>query len=396
MDNYLSFRRRTGAVASSDECLRSADDSPHNIVGNAKSLPVHLPFIWPESRLLSGLAGYEHRPPSRKHFMHADLISGLIVGADDGTINWIDELLRLEQQPRLRLVIVVVPAGPTREDHLRALDMLRHSHSGATNQPDIRVLPMPSDVDGDCRRSKLPPTVIQSHNSQTGRTVLSIGSVGDAGQDSYPLGGLNFVFQPDDALRDAWRRWFQYVFSSAAPLTAETLAIPHLVPAQGDPDAVRQWEAFEQSCRTQMEATNGGPGVDIETGEVTTDMDGRTELPRVIYNRIGAPDLTAHAPDENWNQPLSLLTRSARALRESFTDHYFPRNFVRLSFAIDDFRKACNVFDDQVTEMNQTTKPMEELKLLDEILGLDLSAKEKCQAVWRLIKGGKHSSESSS
>jgi hypothetical protein len=40
---------------------------------------------------------------------------------------------------------------------------------------------------------------------------------------------VNFVFQPDDAMKDAWRRWFQYVFSSAAELTEDTLQIPDLV-----------------------------------------------------------------------------------------------------------------------------------------------------------------------
>jgi hypothetical protein len=47
--------------------------------------------------------------------------------------------------------------------------------------------------------------------------------------------------------------------------------------------------------------------------------------PKAAYNRVGAPDLTVTAPDENWNQPLSLLERSARVLRKSLTDVYFQR-----------------------------------------------------------------------
>lgn len=547
------------------------DDTKSNDMAADGLIPVKVPFIWPDARVLSGLADYQDHPPSRQFFKEAELISGLIVGTDDGTVRWIDELLRLKSPPRLCLVVVLIPAGPTREEHLQAIDMLRQSTGGAASPLDIRLLPLPSDVDGDCRRPMLPPTIIQAHNTQTGRTVMGIGSVGDSGHDRGFPGGLNFVFQPDDTLRDAWRRWFQYAFSSASRLTAETLKIPYLVPAQGDPDAALQWAAFERACMEKSGVSSRGPSVDIETGEVITDTDGQdtvpwddgqTQLdplalefqqvyangwlvtvdeatrikpltvpvkaallgqqaartvgtvkqkqsfslqvleddvekhiencrkigdlielltyplsqgnrwlpvaakdllekdlelrnaeghralakalggditkyvaerqasirgdlnnmykqlgqgdavpsdklqlvlhtvevrlrqalearitPRVVYNRIAAPDLTAGAPEENWSQPLSLLSRSARALRESFTDIYFPRNFARLSFKEDDFRKACNVFDDKVTQPENKSKAAEELKLIDEILDANSSAREKCHAIWRLSRG---------
>src|SRR5271166_2310738 len=382
---------------------------------------------------------------------------------------------------------------------------------------------------GDSNRSIWPPTVVQGHNTQTGRTVISIGSVGDAGSDQVFLGSLNFVFHPDDALRDAWRQWFQFVFSSAVPLSTDTLQIPHLLPAKGDAEASRLWEAFELVCKRDDGAETATPTVDPETGEVITDPKGqvvvawdegataldplarvfqqvygngclvtvdeatrikpltipvsatllgqqaarnvgalrqrqafslqvldadvdraiekcrkvtdlmellsyplskgnrwlpdtaksllekelefrneqalkalrdalggnsierfiaiRTEsirkdlnemyrqlgqgnevpddklkivlndinlrltqalntriTPRAVYNRIGAPDLTVYAPDENWNQPLSILVRSSRILRESLTDPYFTRRFTGMSFLEKDFREACDVF----------------------------------------------------
>jgi len=42
---------------------------------------------------------------------------------------------------------------------------------------------------------------------------------------------LNLVFKPDDAVRDEWRRWFQYMFDVSAPLNTETCDIPQLTPA---------------------------------------------------------------------------------------------------------------------------------------------------------------------
>jgi hypothetical protein len=400
---------------------------------------------------------------------------------------------------------------------------------------------------------------------------MSIGSVGDAGCDNILLGSLNLVFHLDDALRDAWRRWFQYVFTKAAPLKEGTLQIPYLVPAKGDPEAARQWEAFELACQ---ELSSGGPSptVDPETGEVKSDADGRVVMPwdegktaldplarafhqvysngwlvtideasrikpltipvkatllgqksertigalkqkqsfslrvlddsvdkaiekcrkvtdvvellsyplsqgnrwlpegakgllerelesrneqgkkalrdalggndikqfianrnasirkdlnemyrqlgqgdavpneklkavlddieqrltqalntritpRAVYNRIGAPDLTANAPDENWNQPLSLLVRSTRILRESLTNSYFPRRFTGLSFSEDDFRNACNVFGDAIVADKKTKRAKDELLVIDKIQDDRKPAKEKCQQLWQLLRG---------
>jgi hypothetical protein len=88
---------------------------------------------------------------------------------------------------------------------------------------------------------------------------------------------------------------------------------------------------------------------------------GKRITPRATYNRIGAPDLTATAPEENWNQPLSLLTRSARMLRESLTDAYFQRRLSGLSFSADDFRKACDVFGDVIVAKPDTMRADGEL-----------------------------------
>src|SRR5262245_656994 len=98
-------------------------------------------------------------------------------------------------------------------------------------------------------------------------------------------GSLNFVFRPDDALRDAWRRWFQYTFTGAAPLDRATVEIP-------------QGEAVPADKRDRV--------LDDIRQRLTRALATRI-APRPLYNRISAPDLTETAPAENWNQPLSLL-----------------------------------------------------------------------------------------
>jgi hypothetical protein len=119
---------------------------------------------------------------------------------------------------------------------------------------------------------------------------------------------------------------------------------------------------------------------------LTQALDARI-TPRAVYNSIGAPDLTARAPDENWNQPLALLTRSARMLRESLTDHYFQRRFSGLSFSDADFRKACDVFDDVLAKQPDSGRAKAELDLMDDLLESGLPSKGKCLGIWQIITG---------
>jgi len=545
-----------------------------NKATNGETLPAQPPFIWPDARLLAGVANYSEYPPGLGLLTNADLISGVIVGASDVTVRWIEQVLSMQGKRRICLVLVLYPAGPTREKHLKAINMLRAAKDGGEIVIDVHVLPMSNIFDGDCELMTLPPTVLQAVDSATGRTVMSIGSVGDLGYDPLCLGSLNLVFQPDDAMRDAYRRWFQYLFSASSPLTPETCEIPHLTPAPGTPEAAALWDAFQLAC-SGHDAEPTKPAVDPETGEVTAEPngektkpwdDGKTALdplaqifqavyssgwlvtidegtrikplaipvkakllgqqaertvgaikqkqsfslqvldesvekavekcrkvtdlmellayplsqgnrwlpnaakalltkelearnekgtkalgdalggkdaesvkslierkkenirhdlnkmyrelgqgdavpedklnevlddmkarltaalnhritPRAVYNRIGTPDLTSSALDENWSQPLSLLFRSARILREFHTDPYFPRRFVGLSFSQDEFQKALDVFGDVMASKSQIDRARDELLKLDAIMEEDIPTKQKCEQVWLLIQG---------
>lgn len=540
-------------------------------------LNVQPAFIWPDSRVHAGLAAYAQSPPGRQFFVGADLVSGLVVGVDDEAIAWLDELLSAVPKIHIHLLLVLFPAGPTREAHLRSIAMLQKSLDGINKALRVHVLPMAELYGPDFKRMCLPPTVIQAHNSATGQTIMCIGSVGNAGHDPVSVGSLNFVFHPDDAIRDVWRRWFQYASSSSAPLDDTTIQIPHLVPAKGDPGAALLWETFSKACRALNGAIGTGPAVDPATGEVLRAENGemvvawdagRTALdplgqilqrvyasgwlvtvdeatrikpltipvkatllgqrsernvgalkqmqsftlqvldedvdkaiekcrkvtdvmelityplsqgnrwlpegakgllerelesknregqkilqkalggepegtrrvnnfitsraaqirkdlnemyvqlgqrgtvpddkvnavldevelrlaqalnaritPRAAYNRIGAPDLTATAPDENWNQPLSLLMRSARAMRESLTDPYFQRKFSGLSFSEIEFRIGCDVFGDVIVSNPDAARAKDELTLIDSILNEKLSSRDKCRLLWEIITG---------
>lgn len=84
-----------------------------------------------------------------------------------------------------------------------------------------------------------------------------------------------------------------------------------------------------------------------------------------------------------------MLVRSARILRESLTDSYFPRRFSGMSFVEMDFRNACNVFGDLIVAAQDTTRAKAELCMIDDIFEAEKHAKAKCKEVWCVITGSK-------
>lgn len=560
----------------------------------ADILPSQSPFIWPEARFHTGQAEYANVPPASELLTQADLVSGVVVGAAEGTVGWLHDVLNDGVERHISIVLVLYPASPTREEHLKAIHDLRNAASAGKSTLDVRVLLMDRHFGSDCARVPLPPTVIQAHCS-TGETVMSIGSVGDFGHDHVFPGSFNLVFRPDDAVRDLWRKWFQFVVAISVPLSQGTLHIPRLVPAEGQPEAALLWQEFEAACRKAVPVAETAVKVNAETGETESDAEGHpvvpwdggktaldplaqvlqkvyadgwlvtvdeatrikplaipvkakllgqeservvgavkqkqsftlqvlgddidkaiekcrkvTDLidvltfplsqgnrwlpaaarsllekelnarneegrrllctalggtvespgkaadtpeqkaaadkakdgwvkrfvaerrdkiredlngmyrqlgqgssvpedrlqsvldevetrlvqalttritPRAVYNRIGPPDLTAAAPDENWSQPLALLLRSARTFRESVSDARFSWRLSGLAFTEEEYTTACDVFGDAILAHSDMRRAKAELAALEEISAREGQTKGKCLDVWSVIKG---------
>lgn len=534
-------------------------------------LPSEPPIMWPGARWLNGLGVYLHHPPSVDLFARADLIGALLVGAGDEALQWLGGLLDGTRARRITVVLVVFPACATREEHLRQLAEWAAPRPQSKVSLDVRVLPMVDGVRGSSVRRVLPPTVVVAHDSQANWTLMSIGSVGNAGYDAPCLGSLNLVFRPDAGARDEWRRWFQYIVTRAADPNNDTVRIPGFAAAPGETEADRLWAAYERTCGAARSGEAALPKVDPETGNVLADSsgravkrwdDGRTELdsfaaelhriyvsgwlvsvdrgtharplripvkaqllgqasersvgtvtqkqsfslqvldedadrsieksrqagdllellsfqlspglrwlppaaralleqelearneqgkrslvkalgtktlgefisarrerirrdldamhrelmrgeplpadkleavlaevrsrltqaldariaPKAVYNTIDVPDLTTRADGDNWQQPLSLLAHSARALRESLTDPYFPRRFSGLSFTMEDYHRACNVFGDAAIAAPDAQIAVRELAALKQILESEAPCRTQCMGIWQLIR----------
>jgi len=549
----------------------NADDvqSPHIL--DKQQLDQQPSFIWPEARWHAGLADYSPKPPFATVLQKADLIAGVLVDSADKTIHWLQELLGRPGTVRLRLVLITYPACPTREEHLLALKLLQGQESSEEKDVQIRVLPLESIFGPDSRKATLPPTMLLSHQFTINESWLCLGSVSDSGHDDIHVSSFNVVFKPDDGLRDAWRRWFQYLFEKAVPLTTETVRIPHLVPPPGDPEAAELWAQFEKACASQQANAAIQPKVDARTGEVepqknkdgtpsepwdqkATKLDlsakylqqvyatgwlatvdettrvkplaipvsarlldqeseraigaltqrqsfsltvfdaevdkdiekcrkitdimnllsyslshgnrwmpeaakallekelaarntrGREILkkslgksvedyvasrkdkfradlnrmyrelgrgnslpetklsdvlnhvetrlkaalqsnlaPKVVFNRIAPPDLTEHAPLDNWSQPYALLSGAAELLRTSITDDYFRRNFAKRAFSQEEFEQAMDVFGDIILQSRDRNRAMKELQALTKVDTDDMPLKQRAEAVLAII-----------
>ena len=102
--------------------------------------------------------------------------------------------------------------------------------------------------------------------------ILTIGASPNFGLTPPTPARVNLTFVPDARLRESWCNWFNYLWAISIPLTAATVEIPRLVPAEGSLEAARLWSNYVQSCRQTVEMTglvaDGMVSIDPETGEV--------------------------------------------------------------------------------------------------------------------------------
>ena len=64
-----------------------------------------------------------------------------------------------------------------------------------------------------------------------------------------------------------------------------------------------------------------------------------------------------------------------------------------MSFAEEDFWKACDVFGDVILEGRDSHRAKQEIRQIEEIVKAKKLAKEGCQEVWDLIKGNTRTDE---
>jgi hypothetical protein len=233
------------------------------------SSPPATSSIWPSPKELNQQTD-DRLERLTSHLEQADSLQGLLV---DLTARGIDVLRRAigGQKPfKGYLVVALTPAGPTRQEDLLELLNLRDEYQGENFSLELRLLPLLSGVTATTRHAIMPPSSLLLRNSRNQTCSLWLGSNGDLDTHRpYHCASLNLLVPLTPLLADSWQHQFDYVAAKSAPLRAESLAIPALVPAPGELAAAQQWQAYCQDLFAQDSLLPGTEvTVDQKTGTI--------------------------------------------------------------------------------------------------------------------------------
>jgi len=245
------------------------------------------PFVWPDPRVLSGSHTYGAQGPLGPVAARARTLLGVVSDLDATGVAWLTA--QLEHQPalRVRLVGIVYPACRTRPDVLQHLLDLQARMAAPDGTAPLTVRVLPTD-----RQSSTATNTLAIVEDEGRDPLLAVGVSGNLGLGASDRPDLNLVVPATPALFESWRNWFDWVWGVAVPLTAATVAIPALVPAEGSADAAAAWHHYLTACR-QARPDYAAPGearvaVDPESGQVRVhDPNGRPE--RLPTDDLGIP-----------------------------------------------------------------------------------------------------------
>jgi hypothetical protein len=197
-----------------------------------------MPFVWPEPRVSAGLSRYETALPFEAAALAARCMFGVVSAIDAKAVNWMEGYLADNADTKLRLVISIHPACRTSESDLQNLLRLIERHG---DRAAFKVFPEASPLD---RSSNL-----LCWCGANGEAAVSVGPAENMGftPASPSQGNLAAVVTP--ATLEACRKWFDYLWALAGPLSANVASsMPDLVLPKGDVDASRLWEDYRRRC----------------------------------------------------------------------------------------------------------------------------------------------------
>jgi hypothetical protein len=140
----------------------------------------------------------------------------------------------------------------------------------------------------------------------------------------------------------------------------------------------------------------GGPPSEEQIQQVLMEIQNRFELAleghltaQPVFSTLDTGHLAEAAAEDSgqWAAPLSLLYHGARLFRGAAAGTAFDRGFKFNSFDRQVFLPAMDVFGDVMAAAPQPGRAAAELQKLESILGDSSAPREKCLAIWRLVKG---------
>lgn len=234
-------------------------------------LPSKPPFVFPEPRVLAGVAGYNNKIPYAGLLSSAKCIFGAVYGVDDDGAAWLEKQLSDNPAVQCRIILMVYPACPTRETTL------------------MKLLELQNTMGDRIRLAIHPVRFFAGHPVNAlliacaeGKNYLLTGSSPNFGLGNEWYGEANFVLEAEAVLSQQWQIFFDYMWYKSSLLNLETARIPELIPAEGSREAAEIWQQYMSFFPGGSLFANG-PKTDIDalTGEITATAENGNTVPPV-------------------------------------------------------------------------------------------------------------------
>jgi hypothetical protein len=227
------------------------------------------PFVWAEPRVIENICAYEHQPPYGELALASLSMFGLVSALTERGADLLKTWLELNPKLQARLIVMVYPTCATRRADLSQLFDLADSRR---DRLSVHIYPLERVTDRGTNALCFLETDSEAVH-------LAIGPSEDFALDPRQDGHLNFVFRPDPALVESFKRYFDWLWANSREITEKGVAqIPDLVLPEGTEEGARMWREYINDF---ME----GPipdvlaQVDPDTGDVTFRSGDDQEVP---------------------------------------------------------------------------------------------------------------------
>lgn len=253
------------------------------------------PFIWPETKILSGHASYLHEVPFHSLLDEGGIIFGIIYDLDQDGVRWLESRLTDEKSFKCKLILALYPACATDNNVLNSLmEWQKHViEISSGNKLEIRLLPT-------YLNKGAPSNTLCITNMNEKKSYFLSGASPNFGLNSWGEAQHNFVIPAETRLLSQFIDWFDYTWEmSSIPLNEETACIPPLMPATGTAEGAAVWRDYLAECEKQKITENTKDksrdrrvSVDENTGAVSVKNASGDEL------LSATADIEIQRPDE--------------------------------------------------------------------------------------------------
>ena len=232
-----------------------------------KSLSPQPPFLWPDARIIEGIATYEHHPPFDELIRASQSMFGMVSAITTDGVSILKAWLARDLNFKARLIITVYPTCATRQsDLVQLLEVVEENRERLT----VHIYPLEhlSDRTLNC---------LAFISKSSDHVYVVAGVSGNFSLDLYAATESNFAFRGDPGFVESFRRCFNWSWSKSKDIRADGVTlIPDLVVPEGTDEGVRLWRSYIKSCsQVSLGPIDDGTAIEFE-GALIAEVDQET------------------------------------------------------------------------------------------------------------------------